>query len=188
MKKILLHVCCAPCLLGCIDSLRGYEVTLFFYNPNIHPSGEYLKRLFFVRKVAQKYNFQLVVGDYDFNQFFEISKGKEMEKEGGERCSGCFELRLEKVAKVAKDKRFDMFTTTLSVSPHKDFEKIKAAARKLENKYGVEFLAKNFNQEGGMKISIELCKSSEIYRQNYCGCMFSLNNRITQKQSIISVQ
>ena len=181
MTRLLLHVCCAPCLLGCIEQIKRYDTTLFFYNPNIHPSGEYLKRLFFVKKAAQKYNLPLIIANYDFNEFFEKTKGKEMEKEGGERCSSCFDIRLRKTAKIAKEKRFDLFTTTLSASPHKNFDAIKTAARRAEDEFQTRFLAKDFSKEDGFKRSTELCRTLEIYRQNYCGCMFSLNSRITQK-------
>jgi predicted adenine nucleotide alpha hydrolase (AANH) superfamily ATPase len=178
MARLLLHVCCAPCLLGCIDSLQQYDVTLFFYNPNIHPSGEYLKRLFYVRKVSQEYNLPLVAGDYDFDEFFKKSKGMEQEKENGLRCVECFDLRLRNVAKVARDKRFDYFTTTLSVSPFKNFGVLRKVGYKLENEFGVGFLAKDFSKDDGFKKSVELCRNLDVYRQNYCGCVFSLNNKI----------
>lgn len=178
MAKLLLHVCCAPCLLGCINSLEGYEVTLFFYNPNIHPSGEYLKRLFYVKKAAQEYGLPLIVGDYEFHEFFERSKGSEQEEENGLRCEKCFDLRLRNTAKLAKDRGFDLFTTTLPVSPHKNFGLIKKAADKLEKEFGVEFLAKDFSKDGVFKKSVDLSRQLNIYRQNYCGCIFSLNKRV----------
>lgn len=175
MTKLLLHVCCAPCLLGCINSLQNYDITLLFYNPNIHPSGEYLKRLFFVRKISKEYKLPLAVGDYDFNKFFEKSKGMEQEKENGKRCEKCFDIRLDLTAKLAKEKKFDLFTTTLSVSPFKNFEMIKSTGEKSAKKYKTEFLAKDFNKEEAFKKSVQLCRELEVYRQNYCGCLFSLN-------------
>lgn len=181
MAKLLLHVCCAPCLLGCIKSLKRHKVTLFFYNPNIHPSGEYLKRLFFVKKIAQEYRLPLIVGDYEFHEFFERSKGFEREKEGGLRCERCFDLRLRVTAMLAKEKRFDVFTTTMSVSPHKNFRLVKSVADKIGKEFKVKFLAKDFKKDDGFKRSVELSKRLKIYRQNYCGCIFSLNNKITQQ-------
>ncbi|MBW2992689.1 epoxyqueuosine reductase QueH [Candidatus Woesearchaeota archaeon] len=178
MTKLLLHVCCAPCLLGCINPLQQYDITLFFYNPNIHPSGEYLKRLFYVRKAAQRYNLPLVVGDYDFDEFFKRTKGLEQEKENGARCEKCFDLRLRNVAKIAKEKRFDLFATTLTVSPFKNLGVIRQVGRRLENDFGVEFLAKDFNKEGGFKRSLDMCKELDVYRQNYCGCIFSLDRSV----------
>jgi len=181
MAKLLLHVCCAPCLLGCINSLQNYDVTLLFYNPNIHPSGEYLKRLFFVRKVSQEYKIPLVVGDYEFNKFFERSKGLEQERENGLRCEKCFDIRLRTTAMIAKEKKFDVFTTTLSVSPFKNFGAMKRIGERLGEEFRVEFLAKDFNKENGFKKSLELCRELDVYRQNYCGCLFSLNSKIMQK-------
>lgn len=181
MTKLLLHVCCAPCLLGCIDRLKGYDVTLYFYNPNIHPSGEYLQRLFYVRKVAARYKLPLVIGNYEFDDFFKRTKGMEQEKENGERCSTCYDLRLRNVAKVAKEKRFDLFSTTLSVSPHKDYNAIRTVCRRLENDFGSRFLAEDFSKNEGFKKSVELCKELGVYRQNYCGCLFSLNDGMVQE-------
>jgi len=178
MDNLLLHVCCAPCLLGCVNSLDDYDVTLFYYNPNIHPSGEYLKRMFYVRKVSQQYGFPLIVGGYEFNEFFERTKGFEQAKENGARCERCFELRLGATAMLAKEKKFDLFGTTLSVSPFKNFELIKNIADNLGKKFNVKFLAKDLKQDNGYRKSIELSKALDIYRQNYCGCLFSLNNRV----------
>jgi predicted adenine nucleotide alpha hydrolase (AANH) superfamily ATPase len=178
MEKLLLHVCCAPCFLGCADSLKEYDVTLLFYNPNIHPSGEYLKRLFFVRKAAQEYKLPLVIGDYNFHKFFEKSKGLEQERENGARCEICFDMRLRAAAKIAKDKKFDFFSTTLSVSPFKNFGMIKRAANRLEKEFNVQFLAKDFLKDDGYKKSIWLSKDLGIYRQKYCGCLFSLNRSV----------
>lgn len=178
MVKILLHVCCAPCLLGCLDRLKGHDVTLYFYNPNIHPSGEYLQRLFYVRKVATVYKLPLVIGDYDFDGFFKKTKGFEGEKENGSRCDVCFDLRLKNVAKVARDKRFDFFSTTLSVSPHKDYNRIKKIADEIGKEFDVRFWAEDFKKQDGYKKSIDLSKQNDIYRQNYCGCIFSLNSSI----------
>jgi hypothetical protein len=153
-------------------------VTLFFYNPNIHPSGEYLKRMFFVRKIAEKYNLPLVIGNYEFHEFFERSKGLEQEKENGKRCSECFDLRLKVTAKVAKEKKFDYFATTLSASPFKNSEMINKTGNRLGKEFKVKFLAKNSSKDDAYKKSIEMCKKLDIYRQNYCGCIFSLNRSI----------
>jgi predicted adenine nucleotide alpha hydrolase (AANH) superfamily ATPase len=178
MAKLLLHVCCAPCLLGCIDSLKNYNITLFYYNPNTHPSGEYLKRMFFVRKIAERYNLPLIIGNYDFHDFFERAKGLEREKENGKRCFECFGLRLGITAKIAKEKKFDYFATTLSASPFKDSVMINEIGGKLGKKFDVKFLAKKSSKDDSYRRSIELCKKFDVYRQNYCGCILSLNNNV----------
>ena len=174
MKKLLLHVCCAPCSTHVIETLKqDYDITMFFYNPNIEPMAEYGERLKTAEDFAQKLNLPLVVGDYDNIEWHSAVKGYEKDKEGGERCSICFKFRLEKTAQLARDNKFDLFTTTLTVSPYKNAEIINRIGKELENKYGVRLLESDFKSKGGYMHSIELSKKHNLYRQHYCGCLYS---------------
>ena len=183
-RKILLHSCCAPCSTSVIERLTDfYDITIIYYNPNIYPEEEYLKRkseqIRFIKTLNQKYP-EFKVGfldcDYESEKFYEAVKGLEREPEGGKRCPVCFRLRLEKVAKLAKNLDFDLFGTTLTVSPHKDAELINMIGEALQNKYDVKFLKANFKKGDGYKRSIEISKQLDLYRQRYCGCEFALKN------------
>lgn len=176
-KKLLLHVCCAPCSSYCLEYLSKYfDITLFFYNPNISPESEYdfraaeLKRL--VTEMELK-NLKTVVANYAADEFFTAVKGYEAEPEGGKRCEKCFTLRLSKSAEYAKTNGFDYFTTTLSISPLKNAELLNNIGENAGNKYGVKYLFSDFKKKGGYLRSIELSKQYNLYRQNYCGCVFS---------------
>lgn len=174
-KKLLLHVCCAPCSTHAINELKkDYDLTLYFYNPNIHKEDEYKKRLNEVKKIALKLDLPLIVGKYNIDKWFRATKGQEKEKEGGKRCSTCFFLRLEDVAKYAKKHKFHAFTTTLSVSPHKNVTIINMIGKRLNTKHCVDFLAADFKKNDGYKKSLELSKKHGLYRQKYCGCIYSL--------------
>ena len=176
-KKLLLHSCCGPCSTAVIEKLKDFfDITVFFYNPNIHDKAEYEKRLSFQKKVCEINNLPLIEGEYDTENFFSLVKGKEEEKEGGERCFICYEMRLYKTAQTARDKGFDFFTTTLTVSPLKNAEHINGIGEKLEKETGVKFLKSDFKKENGYLRSIELSKEYGLYRQNYCGCVFSEND------------
>lgn len=176
--RLLLHGCCAPCSSYVLEYLSEYfEITELFYNPNIYPEEEYifrsseLKRLIGGMGLADRVN--IIVEDYDSEEFFDIAKGLEKCPEGGERCFKCYEFRLRRAAQTASDRGFDWFCTTLSISPLKNAEKINELGRKLENEYGVKFLPSDFKKKDGYKRSVELSEKYDLYRQNFCGCVYS---------------
>lgn len=170
--KILLHICCAVCATACVERLReeGHQLCGFFYNSNIQPPGEYLKRLQQTEELARQQDFPLIVGDYDVHQWSLRTKGWEKEPEGGKRCAECFHLRLEETAGVTKEKGFSAFTTTLTLSPHKDSKVINEIGRNVGNNL---FLARDFKKQNGFKRAQELSKQYNLYHQDYCGCIFS---------------
>lgn len=174
---LLLHACCAPCSSYCIEYLHEhFNITLFFYNPNIFPSDEYSHRVNELKRLVSEMGLHIPVleTENDTQSFYEIAKGKEEVKEGGARCFDCYRLRLEKTAALAKEKGFDYFTTTLSISPLKNAKKLREIGLELEERYGVKNLPSDFKKKEGYKRSIELSKKHNLYRQNYCGCEFSL--------------
>lgn len=183
MKKLLLHACCAPCSSSVLERLTSdYEVTVFFYNPNITDKEEYEKRLNELKRflsVAYNNKIQLICGEFCPKEFFEKVKNLTQEPEGGKRCYVCYKMRLEKTAQVALEQGFDIFTTTLSVSPYKNANYINEIGENLQKTYNVEFLTSNFKKQNGYKRSIELSKIYNLYRQPYCGCVYSLNNKNT---------
>ena len=174
--KLLLQACCAPCMLGCIDRLvNNFEVTVYYYNPNTFGEDEYNKRLVEVKRVLDE-NYKsvnLIVADYDYNEFLQVAKGLEKERERGARCEQCVELRLTATAKMASDGGFDMFDSTLSVSPHKNFKHIKMVGEKLAEKYKVGYFGGDFKKNDGFLKSTKRSLELNVYRQNYCGCEFS---------------
>ena len=177
-QTLLLHSCCAPCSSYVLSYLGEYfKITVLYYNPNISDESEYNKRkseqLRLISELNTKYPISTVDCDYEPEKFFEISKGLENVPEGGERCFKCYRLRLEKAAEVAKELGFDWFCTTLSISPLKNAEKINEIGNEIAEKYGVEFLPSDFKKKEGFKRSIELSKKYDLYRQNYCGCVYS---------------
>lgn len=178
--SLLLHSCCAPCSSYCIEYLSQYfNITVFYYNPNIYPEEEYIhrkaeqKRL--ISEMKTKYPVKMLDCDFESNAFYSAVKGLETCREGGERCFVCYRLRLEKTVQAAKDKGFDFFTTTLTISPLKNAQKINEIGEELSEKYGVPFLPSDFKKKNGYKRSIELSREYSLYRQNYCGCIFSQN-------------
>lgn len=178
IPKLLLHSCCAPCSSYVLEYLSKYfRITVLYYNPNISIEEEYLhrieeqKRLISEMKTINEVDF--VQGEYNPNDFFAIAKGLEDAKEGGERCFKCYELRLKETVKIALDNGYDYFTTTLSISPHKNAQKINEIGEKLSEEYGVKYLYSDFKKREGYKRSIELSKEYNLYRQNYCGCIYS---------------
>ena len=176
--SLLLHACCAPCSSYVLEYLSQYfSITLFYYNPNISPEAEYHKRVGEVERLiaAQpaKYPVRLAEGTYDPERFFEMAKGHETDPERGERCTLCYRMRLEETARYARDNGFEWFTTTLSLSPYKDAERLNAIGAELEKQYGVKYLHSDFKKRGGYLRSIELSRVYGLYRQNYCGCVFS---------------
>lgn len=178
--KLLLHACCGVCSSYVLEYLNKYfNITILYYNPNIYPEEEYQKRLNTQKEIIEKMklNINILEIGYLENEFYNISKGLEEEKEGGERCSKCYYLRLEKTAKIAKEKDFDYFCTTLSVSPYKDSQKLNKIGKILEEKYNIKYLYSDFKKKNGYKRSNELAKIYNLYRQNYCGCKYSLERK-----------
>jgi predicted adenine nucleotide alpha hydrolase (AANH) superfamily ATPase len=176
--SLLLHACCAPCSSYVLEYLsRFFNVTLFYYNPNISPQREYDKRVEEVQRLIAEQPAQNPVrfapGNYDPQRFFKLVKGREADPERGERCTICYRMRLEETAKYAKEHGFEWFTTTLSLSPYKDTERLNAIGAALEKEYGVKYLHSDFKKRGGYLRSIELSRQYHLYRQNYCGCVFS---------------
>ncbi len=177
LKKMLLHVCCANCVLHPYEILKnGFDVTLYFYNPNIHPDEEYDKRLNYAARVAEKYNLSLIEGQYDKNNWLDVTYEYRDEPEGAKRCEMCFSIRLEKTALFALENGYDLFATTLSVSPHKNSKIINNTGKMLSEKYGVEFLEADFKKQDGFKKTILLSKELDLYRQDYCGCIYSMRS------------
>lgn len=174
---LLLHSCCAPCSTAVIERLFGnFDITIFYFNPNITESEEYnLRRDEQKRYLSEKYGESVAFldGRYKSREFFEIAKGLEKEPEGGARCVKCFELRLGETAKIAKQGGYRYFCTTLTVSPHKNAELINGIGKRIGEEIGVEFLPSDFKKRGGYLRSCKLSEESGLYRQNYCGCIYS---------------
>lgn len=187
VPKLLLHSCCAPCSSYVLEYLSEYfEITVFYYNPNIFPESEYTKRILeqqmLIQSMKMKHPVSFLAGNYERARFYEIARGLEHLKEGGERCFKCYELRLEEAARIAKEIEYDYFTTTLSISPMKNAEKLNEIGSKLGERYGVEYLQSDFKKKNGYKRSIELSKEYGLYRQDYCGCEFSFRDRQLEKR------
>ena len=179
--KLLLHACCGVCSSSVIEKLYPFfEITILYYNPNIYPKEEYIKRLNTQKEIIDKMNINIKLLEIGYlNEEFEnIAKGLEDEKEGGTRCTKCFYLRLEKTAKIAKNLNYDYFTTTLSVSPYKDSQKLNKIGEVLEKEYNVKYLYSDFKKKEGYKRSNELAKIYNLYRQHYCGCKYSLKEAL----------
>ncbi len=173
-NKLLLHSCCGPCSSSVIERLRDFfDITVIYYNPNIEPKEEYEKRKSEQLRLLNELGIKFMDIDYLNNEYHEKVKGYENEPENGLRCPLCFELRLDKTASKAKENNFDYFGTTLTVSPHKNSKIINEIGLKLEEKHGVKFLLSDFKKEDGYKRSIELSKKYDLYRQDYCGCLYS---------------
>ena len=181
-KKILLHSCCAPCSTAVIERLKDeFDITILYYNPNIYPEEEYIKRkneeikyIEILHQTRPDINIDMIDCDYDSKSYYEAVKGLENEREGGARCAVCFKIRLQKTAELAKENNFDIFGTTLTVSPHKNAELINAIGLGIEKNLGIPFLVSNFKKKDGYKQSVTLAKENNLYRQNYCGCEFAL--------------
>ena len=182
-RTLLLHACCAPCSSAVLERLGNFfNISILYYNPNITNKEEYEKRFDeikkFIKKFKTKYKIEVISGNYEPYKFFEIAKGLEDAPERGDRCYKCYELRLEETAKIAKEKGFDYFTTTLSLSPYKNSNWINEIGSGLEEKYAVKFLYSDFKKKNGYKRSIELSNEFNLYRQDYCGCVYSLRDKI----------
>ncbi|MBN2097169.1 MAG: epoxyqueuosine reductase QueH [Candidatus Omnitrophica bacterium] len=172
--RVLLHICCAVCATAVVESLRreSYQVNGYFYNPNIQPRKEYLRRLESAEQLARQQKFPLVVGEYDLDEWLLKVQGLENEPEkSGKRCASCFTLRLEQTASFAQEKGFNFFTTTLTVSPHKDAQVINEIGQRVGQG---RFLVHDFKKQNGFKRAQELSRQYGLYHQDYCGCAFSL--------------
>lgn len=180
-KSLLLHSCCAPCSSAVLEKLQEiFEITVFYYNPNISEDTEYRKRVEEQKRLINAFNkknpgypIRIIDGDYEPQKFYAIAKGLETCPEGGERCFKCYALRLEKTAQVAKEGSYDYFTTTLTISPLKNAGKLNEIGEEMALKYKTAFLPSDFKKKEGYKRSIELSKEYDLYRQNFCGCAFS---------------
>ena len=189
VPRLLLHSCCAPCSSYVLEYLSDYfEITVFYYNPNISPAEEYEKRAaeqqHFIDRLPAKHPITLVVGEYEPQRFYEVSRGLEQVPEGGERCFRCYRLRLEEAAKMAAEGGFDYFATTLTISPLKNAQKLNEIGEELSEIYKVEHLPSDFKKKNGYKRSVELSAEYGLYRQNYCGCVFSKREQEERERSV----
>ena len=187
VPSLLLHSCCAPCSSYVIEYLsQFFRITVFYYNPNIYPDEEYVKRVAeqqeFIRRFPTKYPVRFIEGMFDKAKFYELVKGYEEVPEGGMRCFICYEMRLRKAAELAREKHFDYITTTLSISPLKNAAKLNEIGLMLAQEVGVRYLVSDFKKRNGYKRSVEISHEYEMYRQDYCGCIFSKKQREAEKE------
>lgn len=192
VPRLLLHSCCAPCSSYVLEYLSQYfQITVFYYNPNIYPEEEYEKRVEeqrqFIHQFQQNrqtffHEISFQEGSYEKERFYQAAQGLEAVPEGGERCFRCYRLRLEETARRAREQKMDYFTTTLSISPLKNAEKLNEIGEMLAQEYGVSYLVSDFKKKNGYKRSVELSEEYGMYRQDYCGCIFSMEERERQKK------
>ncbi len=185
VPRLLLHSCCAPCSSYCLMTLaEHFEVTVFYYNPNIYPEEEYRMRAReqerFIAEYPTRHPVHFVEGAYDTERFYEMARGREDLPEGGERCFACYELRLREAARMAAEGGYDFFTTTLSISPRKNAAKLNEIGGRLAEEYGVAYLFSDFKKKDGFLKSTQISQEYGMYRQNYCGCIYSLRQRQAQ--------
>ncbi len=188
VPTLCLHSCCAPCSSYVLEYLsRYFQITVFYYNPNIFPEEEYRKRVEeqqnFIGMLPTVHPVSFLEGDFFPKQFYQAVKGLEQEPEGGQRCFACYALRLEETARLAKEMDMDYFTTTLTISPLKNADRLNEIGEQMAEKYGVLWLPSDFKKKNGYKRSTELSKEYGLYRQNYCGCVFSKQERERQESS-----
>lgn len=181
VPTLLIHSCCAPCSSYVLEYLSEYfKITVFYYNPNFYPESEYTKRIAeqqkLIREMKFRYPVSFLAGEYDKEKFYEMAAGMEDLKEGGARCMKCYELRLSEAARQAVAGGFEYFTTTLSISPMKNAQKLNEIGLRVGEEYGVKYLVSDFKKKNGYKRSIELSKEYGLYRQDYCGCEFSMRH------------
>ena len=176
-NRIVLHACCGICSGYPISYLKdmGYHVVVYFYNPNIYPNSEYQKRLEAERTLCRHFGVELVEAEYNPQEYYDYVKGFENEPEKGLRCGKCFELRLKKTAEYAKSVNVENFTTSIVISPHKNFEKLTEIGSKIAQEYGLNYLSINFKKKDGFLKTNKISKELNLYRQNYCGCRFAMN-------------
>lgn len=180
--SLLIHSCCAPCSSYVLEYLSNYfDITIYYYNPNIYPAEEYIRRVDeqknLIKAMPLPSEVHFVQGEFNPEQYYAIVKGLENEPEGGKRCFECYELRLREAAEYAAAKGFDYFTTTLSISPHKNAEKLNEIGGLMAKEYHVAYLPSDFKKKNGYKRSIELSKEYNLYRQDYCGCVYSMRDQ-----------
>ena len=185
IPTLLLHSCCAPCSSYVLEYLSNYfGITVFYYNPNIYPDEEYEMRVReqqrFIRAIPAEHPIDFIEGAYDKERFYEMARGLEAVPEGGQRCFQCYELRLREAGELAKARGFDYFTTTLSISPMKNAEKLNEIGLRLAEELGVAYLCSDFKKRNGYKRSTELSREYGMYRQDYCGCVYSYHERHNQ--------
>jgi hypothetical protein len=176
---LCLHSCCAPCSSYTLEYLSEFfNITVFYFNPNISPKSEFDKRFSeqqrFINAISPRHEIKLLQGEYNHDEFLDIAKGYEGAPEGGERCMRCYRMRLQRTAQLAKEQGFDYFCTTLSISPLKNSQRINEIGFEVAEKYGIKWLPSDFKKREGYKRSIELSKEYNLYRQNFCGCVFSM--------------
>lgn len=177
-ERLLLHVCCGPCSTAVIQRLLPrFDVTLFFANPNLFPEEEYRRRLDAARRVAERCDLRLSVAEDDHGAWLDAVRGMEWEPEGGSRCDVCFQVRLEDAACAAEAGGFELFATTLTISPHKDVGKVSRAGRRATMNRRVRFLDEDFKKRDGFRKSVALSREMGLYRQTYCGCEYSIKDR-----------
>lgn len=175
-KKLLLHACCAPCSSACLERLKDFfEITVFFYNPNIEDEEYFKRKTELVRFIGETGWAEIFDCEHDVSEYYSAVRGYENCEEGGERCKICFKLRLNRTAQAAKAGGFDYFGTTLTISPLKDAAAINGIGERLAAQYGVSWLYSDFKKENGYLRSLQLSKEHSLYRQNYCGCVYSQN-------------
>lgn len=182
VPRLLLHSCCAPCSSYVLEYLsRYFEITVFYYNPNIFPPEEYSEREReqerLIGEMETLHPVKFLSGEYRPEEFYQAARGLEKEPEGGARCTECFRLRLKAAAKAAREGGFDYFTTTLTISPLKDAERLNSLGEELAREEGVCFLPSDFKKKNGYKRSTELSGLHHLYRQDYCGCVYSMEER-----------
>ncbi len=184
-KKILLHACCGICSGYPISYLQdmGYLVVVYFYNPNIFPQEEYNMRLEAEKKLCNYFGCELIIGDYETDVYYSCVSGLENEPEKGKRCDKCFELRLEKAAQKALELDIKEFTTSMVISPHKNYDKLTKIGQRIALKYNLSYVSTNFRKNDGFLKTNQISKSLNLYRQNYCGCKFAMPEK--QKISYI---
>ena len=176
--KLLLHACCGPCTSGVFEQLYPYfNITILYYNPNTYPFDEYILRYKQLEILKNYLDFDMIFMDYNDKEFYDEIKGLELEKEGGKRCEVCYRIRMNKTAKIASEKGFDYFTTTLSVSPYKNATKLNEIGEEMEKKYNIKYIYSDFKKNEGYKNSIKNSKEYGLYRQDYCGCEYSLRDK-----------
>ncbi len=188
IPSLLLHSCCAPCSSYVLESLsKDFQITVFYYNPNIYPEEEYWKRVEeqkdFIRRLPAVHPISFLEGAYEKGRFYESVKGLEKIPEGGERCFSCFALRLGETVRVAAEGNFDYVTTTLTISPLKNASKLNEIGEALCAQQNIQWLPSDFKKKNGYKRSTELSKEYGMYRQDYCGCVFSLQESFARKKS-----
>jgi predicted adenine nucleotide alpha hydrolase (AANH) superfamily ATPase len=180
--RLLIHSCCAPCSSYVLEYLSNYfTITVYYYNPNIYPEDEYIRRVkeqeYLIQSMSLKNPVLFIQGDYEPKKYYQLIKGHENDTEGSDRCFLCYRMRLDKAARMAKEGGYEYFTTTLSISPHKSASKLNEIGEEMAAIYGVLFLPSDFKKRNGYKRSIELSNEYGLYRQDYCGCIFSKKAR-----------